>query len=1518
MDFANGFTEVDQPLLAPPLPTTATATTTTSTASTSTRPPRPQGDTLDLTEDSPEPQLAPAPARHAAGDSRRGAGGRLGGRDGAAKSHGHGAAGAHGHAGARAGDGGESGAAQDWAAVVGASRSPLSSAAGGGAAGSGFAAGLSGTPGGFAAYASTSPKQRLAPPVAGSSGLTYTPYPPVPSSSSTSSSSPAVGRVPVISSAANARLPSSYLPGASRGPHAAATPQGAKGKGRAVDQVLDLTADDGDLEVYELKPQPVSDDDDVVIDESPVCLGDIFTFGLVLNRVTEIVAPPPPPTQFADGTPVAAEQLIAMQAEYDRAMRAFNCPLPVHIRRDKPTYNQGQWREMLRLYTPVRHEMFGFVDYKAADILGPLLGDGWHGTGITEGGNGKLYCEAFVERMGHSNPVMMRLRLLLFARPLDVPLVATALESAHPPLWLAHPVHYNPSEHHGARYANPHNPAPGVGARGADAERRRQALVSGMYGGGVGADAQRVVKTVDAQREQVQNVLMDLKSGVEMEEVTPPPIVATKLYPHQKQALAFLLDRETLVEVPERDKRGDKPTMVALWERISDPYGRPKGWRSVVTDLQIEGVKPPPQARGAILADDMGLGKTIVIISLVCTTLPEAREWAKDAPTKDKLDPRFEEKLKAADLAGAGRTVDVSQFKSQLWGITAADVGDGPSGSSSTSASGKPLSKKKQAKQRREKKREEALQSRFDKLEVRSRATLIVCPLSTVQNWESQFEEHTAHVDVEQDGADIKVDEDGGKSIVVERSSKAGRAVQRKMRVADSDDDADDADHDDDDESDSISDGSSPEPSAGSTSRAKGKKRARSPPLKIYIYHGAQRCSDVARLADHDVVITTFSTVGTEFSKQTRAEEEREDEEEKQAQKAQEEEDGIMQVFGFAADGSILERPPGELVDDEKDKKEAAAKAKAKNKRKRKRVEGSGVSPLQAIQWFRVVLDEAHIIKEHKTIQARAACELSTSRRICLSGTPLQNSLNDIFSLVRFLRLEPFLDRHVWNQYIGVLAQKGDELGTERLQAIMRYIALRRTKDTKDTQGKPILSLPPINNALVHLKFTEAERAFYASRHQRYKHDFAQMEANDSVMKNFCSILQELLKLRQICVHPALLQDTEDRSSANGGDLVATIEAHGISKSRAIQLLALMRDAGGGDCSECGCAMQAFSRANVEDLNGAAADDDVKPGRKPPAKRARKTKTQTGATSVANSTEDDGGAVQDDVSAVVTRCQHVYCTPCFKLRVCPEWPDVKGEEKVLCQVCAKEILPALDAVEIGPREYQKALERSADEGLPATGKGKKGRKPKATRLFEHSTKTRALLVDLLPFSQVNPHAENYNPDYVPEPATTIGFQPVQGEIVKSVVFSQWTTLLDRLGDALEDNHIQYDRLDGGMNRDQRSAAMAAFKADPKCEVLLVSLRAGGVGLNLTAGRRVYLMEPFWNPAVENQAVDRIYRLGQTHSVQTVRFVMQDSIETNMLKIQKRKMELASMSIGRTLTKLELQAQRKEELRILLG
>lgn len=459
------------------------------------------------------------------------------------------------------------------------------------------------------------------------------------------------------------------------------------------------------------------------------------------------------------------------------------------------------------------------------------------------------------------------------------------------------------------------------------------------------------------------------------------------------------------------------------------------------------------------------------------------------------------------------------------------------------------------------------------------------------------------------------------------------------------------------------------------------------------------------------------------------------------------------------------------------------------------------------------------IIKEHKTIQAKAACDLSTSRRICLSGTPLQNNLNDIFSLIKFIRLEPFTDRGVWNQHISTLiksdrngdggdSQINETLGTERLKVIMRHLTLRRTKDTKDENGKPILALPPIDNKLIELEFNPTEAAFYASRHTRYKHEFAELEKTDSVGKNYCTILQELLKLRQICVHPALLQESEDRSAAKG-DLSSNIQQHGISKPRAVQLLALLADVGGGECGECGIVLSSIeNQSSAHDLD---QDDEPKPKR--PVKRQRKTASATAsaAPSTANNSEEEtplNGCNSESPSTVVTKCQHIFCHECFKTRVCTTWPKVTGDDVASCTTCRTELVPALDAVEIGAKELQRSLEQALDEQI-AEDKKTKGKK-KTTRLFEHSTKTRsvvesvrtnkpcsllicniscncrALLLDLLPFSQANPASPNYDPDALKPldgqeqpPMTTIGLQPVSGEMVKSVVFSQWTALLDR-------------------------------------------------------------------------------------------------------------------------------------------
>lgn len=120
-----------------------------------------------------------------------------------------------------------------------------------------------------------------------------------------------------------------------------------------------------------------------------------------------------------------------------------------------------------------------------------------------------------------------------------------------------------------------------------------------------------------------------------------------------------------------------------------------------------------------------------------------------------------------------------------------------------------------------------------------------------------------------------------------------------------------------------------------------------------------------------------------------------------------------------------------------------------------------------------------------------------------------------------------------------------------------------------------------------------------------------------------------------------------------------------------------------------------------------------------------------------------------------------------------------------------------------------------------------------------------------------------------------------GKPIKSIVFSQWTTMLDRIEDAIVDAGIGYDRLDGSMKLDERVKAMDRLRSDPSCEVLLVSLRAGGVGLNLTAASRVFVMDPYWNPAVENQAVDRVHRLGQTRPVVTVKYISQFPFPSSM-------------------------------------
>jgi hypothetical protein len=130
---------------------------------------------------------------------------------------------------------------------------------------------------------------------------------------------------------------------------------------------------------------------------------------------------------------------------------------------------------------------------------------------------------------------------------------------------------------------------------------------------------------------------------------------------------------------------------------------------------------------------------------------------------------------------------------------------------------------------------------------------------------------------------------------------------------------------------------------------------------------------------------------------------------------------------------------------------------------------------------------------------------------------------------------------------------------------------------------------------------------------------------------------------------------------------------------------------------------------------------------------------------------------------------------------------------------------------------------------------------------------------------------------------------------KALVFSQFTSLLAILRANLDAAGVRYEYLDGATRN--RQAHVEAFQNDPDCGLFLISLKAGGLGLNLTAAEYVFLLDPWWNPAVEAQAVDRAHRIGQTKPVFAYRLIARDTVEEKVLELQKTKRSLADAILG---------------------
>ncbi|KAI3523337.1 hypothetical protein L1887_01398 [Cichorium endivia] len=465
---------------------------------------------------------------------------------------------------------------------------------------------------------------------------------------------------------------------------------------------------------------------------------------------------------------------------------------------------------------------------------------------------------------------------------------------------------------------------------------------------------------------------------------------------------------------------------------------------------------------------------------------------------------------------------------------------------------------------------------------------------------------------------------------------------------------------------------------------------------------------------------------------------------------------------------------------------------------------------LYSVRWFRVVLDEAHTIKSSKSQISMAAATLVADRRWCLTGTPIQNNLEDIFSLLRFLRIEPWGSWSWWNKLIQKPFEDGDERGLSLVQNILRPIMLRRTKFSTDKEGKPILVLPPADMQVIYCQQTEYEKDFYDALFKRSKVKFDQFVEQGRVLHNYASILELLLRLRQCCDHPFLVMSRGDTQEFSDLDKLA---------KRFLK--------GGKDTMEEGKEMpsKAYIQEVVEELR----------------------KGEQGECPICLEAFED---------AVLTPCAHRLCRECLL----SSW---RTPTSGLCPVCRKTV------------SKQELITAPTDSRFRVD----------VEKNWVESSKVSALLKELESFRSTGS---------------------------KSIVFSQWTAFLDLLQIPLSRNNISFVRLDGTLNQQQREKVIKQFSEESDIMVLLMSLKAGGVGINLTAASNAFVMDPWWNPAVEEQAVMRIHRIGQTKSVSIRRFIVKGTVEERMEAVQARKQRL----ISGALTDQEVRSARIEELKML--
>ncbi|CAM9686210.1 unnamed protein product [Ascophyllum nodosum] len=580
---------------------------------------------------------------------------------------------------------------------------------------------------------------------------------------------------------------------------------------------------------------------------------------------------------------------------------------------------------------------------------------------------------------------------------------------------------------------------------------------------------------------------------------------------------------------------------------------------------------------------------------------------------------------------------------------------------------------------------------------------------------------------------------------------------------------------------------------------------------------------------------------------------------------------------------------------------------------------------LLGIRWRRVILDEAHSIRNTTTKQSRACLFLEAERRWAVTGTPIQNSLDDVAALLAFLRHEPWSDRGWWRKVIADPYKDGDMEALRRLKTVLAPILLRRTKTTLDSRGRPIVELPPKEVEIVRMNFSPVEKDFYEALKQRSKVEFEGYVAAGTVMKSYIAILTLLLRLRQACNHPflvlgagggaggpAAVAEPQRRHPLSNNPSSSSCSLSSLSSARTKDDLTSDYDRvetleGGNDAGKSPPSyVEELYRLYERRVAAAAGSSyDSREGRE----------EQAGAEDVEKGGKEGGsGAVGSRafVDSVVGQLREDGNNPSTECPICFELPMVAPAlttcAHLLCKACLQDCLRRETCCPV----CRSPMDESEIIDFPDSNKMKKSSQKTTGERKEERAASRLTPLPMSIFGATAASATSGGGVQVRGGCDSEGgwvgstkLERLELELremkkragAKAVVFSQWTHMLDLAERSLTRGGWTFRRLDGSMSQQKRESALESFSSDGSVTVMLVSLKAGGVGLNLTAASTVILLDPWWNPAVEDQAIDRIHRLGQVNDVSVKRFVVAETVEDEMLALQEVKGRMAKSALA---------------------